>query len=87
MSHSPNPEESTYFELVGDITELETMAAGPSIRQLHVLRTEYGEGRWRKMKGVAWVRLEDGRLVRAEVHWYEAHGIGRKRLKIKRLLA
>jgi hypothetical protein len=75
-----------YFEIVGDITEVEVIAAGPAIRQLSLLLDLYGEGRWRKLKGTALVRLESGRLCRAEVHWYEAHGIGRKRLKIKRLL-
>jgi hypothetical protein len=75
-----------YFELVGEITEVEVIAAGPAIRQLNLLQEAYGDGRWRKLKGRALVRLDDGRLCRAEVHWYEAHGIGRKRLKIKRLL-
>lgn len=86
-SAPPDSEARTYFEIVGEITEVEVIAAGPSIRDLAMLRERYGEGRWRKMKGVAWVRVEDARLYRAEVHWYEAHGIGRKRLKIKRLLA
>jgi hypothetical protein len=76
-----------YFEIVGEIAGIEVIAAGPSIRQLAMLQTQYGTGNWRKLKGVAWVRIEDGRLQRAEVHWYEAHGIGRRRLKIKRILA
>lgn len=75
-----------YFEIVGEITGVEIIAAGPAIRRLSLLQGLYGEGKWRKLKGTALVRLEDGRLCRAEVHWYEAHGIGRKRLKIKRLL-
>lgn len=74
-----------YFELAGEITDIETIASGASIHQLSLLQELYGDGKWRKLKGRAVVRLGDGRLCRAEVHWYEAHGIGRKRLKIKRL--
>lgn len=74
------------FEVVGDITEVETFAVGSSIRELPRLRRAYGAGRWRKRKGVARVRLEDGSTYRAEVHWYEAHGIGRVEVKIKRFL-
>lgn len=74
------------FEVVGDITEVETFAVGSSIRELPRLRRAYGTGRWRKRKGVARVRLEDGSTHRAEVHWYEAHGIGRVEVKIKRFL-
>jgi hypothetical protein len=75
-----------YFELVGELTEVEVIATGAAIRQLGTLQDLYGEGKWRKLKGRALVRLEGGRLCRAEVHWYEAHGIGRKCFKIKRLL-
>lgn len=74
------------FEVVGEITDIETFATGASIRELPRLRRAYGPARWRKRKGVARVRLPDGTDCRAEVHWYEAHGIGRKELKIKRLL-
>ncbi|MGZ3395288.1 MAG: hypothetical protein ACXWPK_14695 [Isosphaeraceae bacterium] len=74
------------FEVVGDITEVETFAVGTSIRELSRLRRAYGAGRWRKRKGNAQVRLEDGSVYRAEVHWYEAHGIGRVEMKIKRFL-
>jgi hypothetical protein len=73
-----------YFEILGDITFVETFATGSSIRELPRLRKLYGRGRWRKRKGIARVRLEDGEIRLAEVHWYEAHGIGRKELKIKR---
>jgi hypothetical protein len=73
------------FEVVGEITEVETFA-GNAIRELPRLRRVYGSGRWRKRKGVALVRLADGSVSKAEVHWYEAHGIGRKELKIKRFL-
>jgi hypothetical protein len=75
-----------YFEIVGEITGLEIIATRLSIRRLAFLHARYGEGRWRKLKGIAWVRLASGRLCRAEVHWYEAHGIGRKGFKIKRVL-
>ena len=75
-----------YFELLGEIWDLELIAAGPSLRRLAELEEAYGRGRWRKLKGTARVRLADGSLAMAEVHWYEAHGIGRKRLKIKRFL-
>ena len=75
-----------YFEIVGSITEIETIAIGGSVRQLARLRRRYGRGRWRKMKGVATVRIASGELRRAEIHWYEAHGIGRVRHKIKRFL-
>ena len=74
------------FEVIGDITDVETFATGASIRELPRLRRIYGTGRWRKRKGIARVRLADGTEGRAEVHWYEAHGIGRKELKIKRFL-
>lgn len=74
------------FEIVGDVVDIETFAAGSSIRELPRLRRTYGPGRWRKRKGVARVRLVDGAEHRAEVHWYEAHGVGRKEMKIKRFL-
>jgi len=74
------------FEVVGDITEVETFAAGSPIRELPRLRRIHGTGRWRKRKGAARIRLEDRSIHRAEVHWYEAHGVGRVELKIKRFL-
>jgi len=74
------------FELAGRISNIETIAAGRSIRVLRFLRRAYGRGRWRKMKGVATVRLPNGALRRVELHWYEAHGIGKKDLRIKRYL-
>jgi hypothetical protein len=64
------------FELVGKITDIETIATGRSIRHLARLRKRFGRGRWRKMKGLATVRLEGGTVHTAELHWYEAHGIG-----------
>jgi hypothetical protein len=71
------------FDVVGVIERVETIAAGPSLKLRAFLRKTYGRGRWRKLKGVATVRLPNGRLRRVELHWYEAHGIGRRDLKIK----
>jgi len=75
-----------YFKIVGDITHVETFAVGSSIREIARLRKLYGRGRWRKRKGVARVRLENGTVHLAEVHWYEASGIGEREFKIKRFL-
>jgi hypothetical protein len=75
-----------YFQVIGDITHVETFATGSSIRELARLRKFYGRGRWRKRKGIARIRLESGEMRLAEVHWYEAHGIGRKEFKIKRYI-
>lgn len=74
------------FELVGELHDVETIAVGLSIRELPRLRRLYGKGRWRKMKGVARIRLRDGRIRLAELHWYEAHGIGKKEFKRKTYL-
>lgn len=71
------------FELVGRITQIEIIATGSGIRVRRYLRKAYGLGRWRKLKGIATVRLPNGALRRVELHWYEAHGIGRRDLKIK----
>ena len=71
------------FEFASPIRDIQTIAVGSRIRGIVRLRRRFGRGRWRKMKGVARVRLIDGTLHTAEVHWYEAHGIGRKELKIK----
>jgi hypothetical protein len=73
-----------HFEIVGAIENIETIAVGGRIRDIMRIRRQFGPGRWRKLKGVASVRLKDGRLRRAEVHWYEAHGIGKRKMKIKR---
>ncbi len=74
------------FQIVGQINHVETIANGNGIREIATLRTKYGLGNWRKMKGVAQVRLPDGSTASAEVHWYEAHGIGKVKLKIKEWL-
>ena len=74
------------FEVLGDITGIEIIAVGSRIHDIERLRKTYGSGRWRKLKGVALVRLEDGSESDAELHWYEAHGIGKQEMKIKELL-
>ncbi len=74
------------FELVGSIANLEVIASGPGLRIRSYLRKAYGVGGWRKMKGTATVRLPNGVLRMVELHWYEAHGIGKKDMKIKRYL-
>jgi len=75
------------FEVLGELSDIETIASGRGVRDLARLRRLYGRGRWRKMKGVARIRLPDGSVRRAELHWYEAHGIGKKEFKAKRYLA
>lgn len=75
-----------FFEVYGDITGVETFAAGSSIRELPRLRKLYGPGRWRKRKGYAEVMLPNGTIRKAELHWYEASGIGKKELKLKRFV-
>jgi len=72
-----------YFEIIGEITEVETIAVGNSIREIALLRSQFGRGRRRKLKGVATVRLPSGRIRKVELHWYEAHGVGNRKLKIK----
>jgi hypothetical protein len=76
-----------YFEIIGEITETETIAVGSKIREIARLRKQFGKGRWRKLKGVATVRLKNGRIRKVELHWYEAHGIGKRKMKIKRYLS
>ncbi len=75
-----------YFPLVGPITDVETIATGSGIRELARLRRRYGRARWRKRKGIAQVELPDGVIRVAEVHWYEATGVGQREFKIKRYL-
>jgi len=73
-------------EIIGDITVVETIARGQGIRDLKRLRRSYGKGQWRKVKGIARVRLASGHIRLAELHWYEAHGIGKREIKRKRYL-
>ena len=74
------------FEIIGEIEEIDIIAAGGRIRDIMRIQRQYGPGRWRKIKGFANVRLQSGNIRRAEIHWYEAHGIGKKKMKIKRFL-
>ena len=74
------------FEIISEISDIEPIAAGSSIRDRARLRKQYGPGRWRKLKGIAMIRLASGRIREAELHWYEAHGIGKKEIKRKRYL-
>ena len=76
-----------HFVIVDKITDIKTIAVGGSIRDIMRLQKKFGAARWRKLKGVARVRLAGGRICRAELHWYEAHGIGRKKMKVKRFLS
>ena len=73
-------------KILGEISDPQIISSGVSLRVRRRLRRLYGQGRWRKLKGVGKVRLPDGYVILAEVHWYEAHGVGRRELKIKRLL-
>jgi len=75
-----------HFEIIGDITDIEPIAVGSAIREVARLRKQYGRGRWRKLKGIALIRLANGRVRRAELHWYEAHGIGKREIKRKRYM-
>ena len=76
-----------HFEILSAISQVETFAIGSGIREVARLQRLYGRGRWRKRKGIARVRLADGSIHLAEVHWYEAAGIGRREFKIKHLLS
>jgi hypothetical protein len=74
------------FEILSEIEQIETIASGTGVRNRNRLNRTYGQGRWRKRKGVATVLLRTGELRLAEIHWYEAAGIGKRRMKIKRYL-
>ena len=74
------------FEIISKIEQVEIIAIGGRIKDIMRLRKQYGKGRWRKLKGIASIRLQNGRIAKAELHWYEAHGIGKKKMKIKYLL-
>ena len=75
-----------HFKLLGPVTQIETFAVGSGIREIARLRKFYGKGRWRKRKGIVKVRLSDGSVHLAKIHWYEATGMGRKEYKITRIL-
>ena len=72
------------FEILGDIVHVETIASGKGVRDRHRLNRQYGAGKWRKVKGIGTVKLSDGTICEAELHWYEAHGIGKKEIKFKK---
>jgi hypothetical protein len=71
------------FDVISEITGVEVIARGPGIRDLSRLNRQYGRGKWRKLKGNALIRLRSGRVRMAELHWYEAHGIGKREMKRK----
>ena len=74
------------FHVLGDIRDIELIAANLSIRERKNLKIRFGGRRWRKLKGVALVRFPNGEVHAAELHWYEAHGVGRRKMKVKRVL-
>ncbi len=75
-----------HFEIIDKIEQIEIIAEGPGIREINRLRKIYGSGNWRKKKGIAYIRLPSGKVKVAELHWYEAHGIGKKEIKRKKYL-
>ena len=75
-----------HFEIVGRIRKVEPIAVGGRIRDIMRLRKQFGPGRWRKLKGIATIRLPNGDLREAELHWYDAHGVGRRKIKLKRFV-
>ena len=74
------------YDIIDEISEIETIVKGTGIRELNRLKKFYGLGNWKKMKGIARLRLSSGKIRLAELHWYEAHGIGKKEIKRKRYL-
>jgi hypothetical protein len=71
------------FKVISDITSIQVIAKGSGVDARHELNRLYGRGNWRKLKGITTVEYENGQVWRVELHWFEAHGIGRKRLKVK----
>ena len=74
------------FDVVGEIEQIESIAIGRGIHELKRLKRFFGGSKWRKLKGTANIRLPNGNIRLAELHWYEAHGIGKRKMKIKKLL-
>jgi len=74
------------FEILGEISDIQTIASGTGVYIRRYLERNYGKGRWRKMKGFTTVKFADGTIFEAEIHWFEAHGIGREDFKIKRAI-
>ncbi|SLM30372.1 Genome sequencing data, contig C317 (modular protein) [Desulfamplus magnetovallimortis] len=81
-----NNEHIEGFELISEISVIETIAVNLSIRERDRLKSQFGNFRWKKLKGVAHVRFPNGKIYKAEIHWYEAHGVGRRKMKIKHVL-
>jgi hypothetical protein len=75
-----------FFNIVGPISNVEIIASGRGVRESRRLRKHYGGRRWRKLKGVATIELLDGTMCKAELHWYQAHGVGAKEFKIKHII-
>jgi len=76
----------TRFDIISPVTDIRTIAVNQGIHELENLRRLFGPGRWRKLAGFALLQFENGLTFRAEIHWYEAHGIGRRKMKVKTLL-
>ena len=74
------------IKIISRISSVETIAEGHGIRELAQLRERYGLGNWRKKKGIAVVEMPNGISAKAEIHWYEAHGVGKVKMKVKRWL-
>jgi len=74
------------FEIIGEIEKIEVIAIGGRIRDIMRVQKQFGPGRWRKLKGIGRIRIENGNIRLAELHWYEAHGTGKKKIKIKRFM-
>ncbi len=74
------------FEILSEITDIQTIAIGGRIRDIMRLRRQFGMANWKKLKGSVTIRLQSGRICLAEIHWYEAHGKGKKKLKIKKII-
>ena len=86
MMEQSGVDDDLIFEILGTIHDVETIASDHGIRVYDRLMREFGRGNWRKLKGIATVRLASGRVMDVELHWYEAHGIGKRKMKIKRYL-
>jgi hypothetical protein len=74
------------FEIIGEIEHIETIATGGNIHDIMRLQKQFGPGKWKKLKGIGTIKIRSGNIHKAELHWYEAHGIGKKKMKIKKLL-
>jgi hypothetical protein len=75
-----------HFEIISAVSAVETISRGTGVREVKRLKRIYGQGNWRKRKGIAQIRFEDGSIFNAELHWYEATGIGKREFKVKRLI-